>query len=510
MITFSDVRDLTLEQALKFYEEAWQEDNKALLAELGIADRFFLLTNLLGRADAVHPWVYERSREVEAETDGCIDIWSREHYKSTIVTFAGIVQEILKNPEITISIFSYNNKEAQKPLRQIKNELEGNKRLLALYPDILWRKPDRDAPLWSVEKGLIVRRKGNPKEATLEAHGLVDGMPTGSHFHLRVYDDVVTDSSVTTPEMMEKTTDAWRLSQNLGGGDQRQWHVGTYYHFADTYRRISDLGLLKVRLHPATEDGQPTGNPVLFTPKVLADKRTLMGPYVFACQLLCNPVADEAQGFKREWIRYHDETDGEGMNVYVLVDPASEKKKGSDYTACFVVGLGSDRNYYVLDIVRDRLNLTERADLVFRMHRKWHPIVVGYEKYGKDSDIQHFEDRMRREHYHFSIKALGGGVKKEDRIRRLIPLFENGRMYIPDEKIYVDYEGKRRDLIKEFIEQEYLGFPVSVHDDMLDCLARIVEPELNAFFPKYLPPAEKRVRERYRDRGKRQTSWMAA
>jgi hypothetical protein len=47
-------------------------------------------------------------------------------------------------------------------------------------------------------------RQSNPKEATVEAHGLVDGQPTGAHFRLRIYDDVVTLESVTTPEQVKK------------------------------------------------------------------------------------------------------------------------------------------------------------------------------------------------------------------------------------------------------------------------------------------------------------------
>ena len=33
------------------------------------------------------------------------------------------------------------------------------------------------------------------------------------------------------------------------------------------------------------------------------------------------------------------------------------------------------------------------------------------------------------------------------------------------------------------MEEEYESFPVCIHDDMLDCLSRAVDPEVNVPFP---------------------------
>lgn len=495
-------------------KEQWKTSFWRTMGDLARKDRFFLLTWMLNRKDLNRPWLYVRCREVEQEPDGYLDLWAREHYKSTIITFGGVIQEVLRDPEITIGIFSHTKPVAKTFLNQIKQEFEGNPRLKAAYPDIVWRNPKKDAPTWSEDKGIVLKRKSNPKELTVEANGLVEGMPVGRHYRLMVYDDVVTQESVTTPEQIEKTTQAWELSGFLGqveGG--RRWHIGTRYHFNDTYKTILDREAATPRVYPATEDGSPAGHPVLISPEALERTRREKGPYVFACQYLLNPVADDAQGFKREWLKfYEDAVEWKGMNRYVTVDPANEKKKNSDFSVFWVLGLAPDNNIYILDCVRDRVNLTERAEILFALHKQYKPNGVAYEKYGKDSDIQHFEDRMRRENYRFSITPVGGVTRKEDRIRRLVPMFEQGRVWMP-EMMLRNSDGRQIDLVKHFIDNEYLAFPVAVHDDMLDALARVLEPDLFAVWPKddadALAYAKRSGRTRYNRKPTRSLSWMS-
>jgi phage terminase large subunit-like protein len=455
-----------------------------MMRELCKRDRFFLLVYVLGRQDVDQEWVYARCCEVQAAPDGYIDIWAREHYKSTIVTFAGTIQDILNNPEETFGIFSFNRPIAKAFLRQIKRELESNEKLKALFADIFWTYPAKEAPKWSEDDGIIVKRKGNPKEATVEAWGLVDGQPTSKHYGVRIYNDIVTRDSVSTPEAIKKTTEAWELSLNLGTARGAARYEGTFYHYADTYRTIIDRGAAKLRLYPGTHNGQPDGVPVLLTPEIMAAKRRDMGPDTFAAQILLDPKRESANQFRPGWLRYWRADHWAAMNRYLLVDPAGEKKKGSDYTCMVVVGLGYDRNYYVITWVRDRMNLTEKANALFALHRQYQPGVVGYEKYGMQADIEHFLDRMNRDNYRFSITPLGGSVAKPDRIKALIPLFEQGRVWLPETCVRVDYQGEPRDLARVFINEEYNAFPFGAHDDMLDVLARILDPDLHAVHPQ--------------------------
>lgn len=458
------------------------EEQVAIARHYCLTDLYWLLWFGCGRKDLEKQWLFDRCREVQAYPDGYLDLWAREHYKSTIITFGLTIKDILNDPEVTVGIFSHTRPIAKQFLRQIKREFEANELLKGLFPEVLWTDPAKQAPKWSEDEGIVVRRKGNPKESTVEAWGLVDGQPTSKHFARLVYDDVVTRESVTTPDMISKTTEAWELSRNLGAVGGKDRHAGTRYHFNDTYREILRRGF-KARVHAATDTADMDGNPVLMTADQLSKKRLEMGPYTFSCQMLQNPVADKAQGFRREWIKYHNGSDGAGMNKYILVDPAGEKRKGNDYTALWVIGLGSDSNYYGLEVVRDRLNLSERAALLMKMHRKWKPMEVRYERYGMMADIEHIRSEQERQNYRFDVIEVAGQTPKNDRIRRLIPMFEQGRFYLPQSQFITDGEGRTLDMVTCFIEEEFVAFPVPLHDDMLDSLARIAEPDLPLVWP---------------------------
>lgn len=479
-------------------------------AWLGRNDRFYLLTRLLHRLDAVHPWLYARCREVEAEPDGCLDLWAREHYKSTIITFSGIIQEIIRDPEITIGIFSHTKPVARKFMLQIKQELESNADLKAVYPEIFYLDPKNESSKWSEEKGIVVRRKSNPKEATVEAHGLVDGQPTGAHFMLRVYDDVVTRESVSTPDQVNKTTSAWELSDNLGArgtqGQSRAWHVGTRYSFADTYQAIIDRNALTVRIYPATDNGLPDGKPVLLTPDAWADKKLKQGPATIACQMLQNPAAGNEAMFRKEWLSFIDIRPAT-LNVYIMVDPAHSKKKGSDNTAMSVIGIDASSNKFFLDGYRHKMGLRERWEALRGLRKVWmnqpgvQMVKVGYERYGMQADLEYFEEQMLRDKDAFEIHELNwtsdGAQAKDDRVQRLQPDFLSKKFYMAAVvttetanqkrireqgqafRIFApvkrrDHEGNIYSLNKGFLE-EYLTYPFSAKKDLIDATSRIYD-----------------------------------
>lgn len=490
---------LPVPELLRYWDAAETEGRKRgtlpqVVRMLVKADLYYLLVRVCKRMDMLprkneegfvdNQFAFDRCREVEANPDGYVDLWSREHFKSSVITFGQTIQKILKNPEITVGIFSHTRPIAKAFLRQIMRELEENQTLHAAFPDVLWADT-RQAPKWSEDDGIIVRRQSNPKEATVEAWGLVDGQPTSKHFTDLLYDDIVVRDSVTTPEMIEKTMTSLEQSYNLGvtpGGSRRM--AGTRWHFNDAYRTVVQRGSFIAREHPGRKGGTEDGESVYWSDEIHLKKRADYGPYTYAAQILMNPKADAMQGFKREWLRNYKQIAIDKLNWYVLVDAASSKKRGSDYTAIWAVGLGMDGNYYCVPICRDRLNLKERADRVFDAHRKYRPLQVRYERYGLMSDTEHMQARMETENYRFGITEVGGLTSKADRIKRLLPMFEQGRIWMPESCHVTDWQKVPVDLVQAFVEEEYMAFPVGLHDDMLDSLARIAEPDLPLIWPK--------------------------
>ena len=506
---YASLLDVPFPDILDAYDDVIGSDMTQMRAA-AMWDRYYLLIHMFGRLDMLHPWIYARVREVERDPDGYLDLWGREHYKSSVITYGGVIQEVLKDSELTVGIFSHTKAIAKGFLRQIQIEFDNNAKLQTLFPDILYRNPSKEAPMWSLDAGLVVKRKTNPKEATISAHGLVDGMPTGAHFGLMVYDDVVTRESVATPEQVSKTTEMWELSDNLGTVDGRKWHVGTRYSYADTYSEIMKRGAVKVRMHPATEDGTITGKPVLFPQEVWDRKVRDQGEATISTQMLQNPLAGQQRMFNIEDLQVY-EVRPATLAVYIMCDPARSKKTDSDNTAIVTLGIDAANNKYLLDGWNHKMDLMERWKRVSNMYVKWknqtpgiQSVYVGYESFGAQADLDYFNEQMKVTGVRFDIIECAwpreGPGSKIDRVQRLGPDFRSGKFFLPyptDEKkltanqlkmmpgygyriskpmIRFDGENNKYDMVDQFRMQVHY-FPFGGKKDLVDAASRVYDME---------------------------------
>lgn len=465
------LRGMGLKRLGEVYREVWARNETDVIRDFCLNDRYFLLTQALGVTVAWHPWVLERCREVEREPDERLDLWSRGHFKSTLITYAGVAQFVLGSPEKSVCIMSYKAGAAEAFSAQIKSAFERSEVLLRCFPDVLWtERPDHAGDQWTVSDFTVKRRTGR-KEASVSTSGLVSGMRTGGHYDLLVYDDVVTPESVTTPDMIRKTTDAWSMSLNLGTlGHTRHWYIGTRYALHDTYSEMLKSGTIKERRHVCVD---ARGEPVLLPRAEFDKKKAEMSTKDWASQMMQSPVGEGELLFREEWLRTCDRPPEIPMNVYVVADTAQKQGVTSDYTVMWVIGLGSDRRTYVLDCVRDRLTQSQRCDRLFGLVEKWMPAEVFWEENAAPDDREYFEAQMRTRG-RFALRTFRqrrSDGSKERRIETLEPEFRDGLIWFPERLMYRQADGAWRDLVRDFKADEYLAYPQVTHDDMLDALA---------------------------------------
>ena len=489
-----------------------------------------------GPIPIMRPWLFNRCMEVQSDPDFHVDIWAREHFKSTIITLLKTIQDILNDPEIAVCIYSYNSTLARNFVKQIRENLE-NPALMALFPDIIPENPqigkytevDKHGRKivrkfsWS-DEGFTVRRKSKKKELTVMGFGLVNAQPTGYHFNLLVYDDVVTPESVANPEQIRKTYERWQMSLNTGAGESvRIRIIGTFYALRDAYYSIlnpeADRGIeggsrFSIRKYPCMEGVMP----VLYSSGYLENKRKNSVGFVWASQMMCNPQETSSFHFMDDWIserceQADIEAHKDDYNFYIVVDPANSKNKDSDRTAMWVVATGADKRYYPCDLVYDKLLPSERRDKLFSLVMRWtnsrtKPMVF-YESNSMSSDSSMMQEEMKRKNYYFTLvaattkprlrldsRAIGAGLKFE-RILALEPLFREHRVVLARTAYMSNYEGRVVNSIDEFLKNEYSVFPYGKHDDALDALSRIADLETGVMmtFPDNGVSQARRMRE---------------
>lgn len=468
---------------------------KEAIRELSRESLFFFLVYVLGWTFLDNDFAYDFSHAVAQYKYEHIWIMAREHYKSTIITIGSTVREMLFRPDLTYVVYSYNLTSGQELFfKPIKTILESNQTIKSVWPDVVWQDGEK-ADVWQADQ-LNLKRPAPRKEHTLECASILK-QKTGYHFDRGIYDDCVTPESVVTAEMIGKVIGQWRMSLNTLARGAKKCVIGTFYHYAELYSTIISEHLLLPVIQRCVD---PNGVPVLMTIGELQKRKKEMGSAVFASQMMCDPKQASTQAFRPEWVQRWAANIWEGLNVYIFVDPAGKVSRKRDYTVMWAVAVDHNENYFILDIIRDKLNLKGREDALFSLYAKYKPAMVFYETVGQQSDVEHMREAMDYRKYHFAIQEVGEWEEKGVRIERLIPLLERRCIWFPVECVHKNFEGMAEDMLSSFFTQEYNLYPFCAHDDGLDSLSFLRHPQVKLHAPD-VQTQEEIVVEKMRRRG---------
>jgi hypothetical protein len=279
---------------------------------LALNDLYFLIVHILEIPNVNTQWHVDYIGEINRNYDNIIDLATRGSGKSVMKTYGKLLQEILKDPDSTHCIFSHTKPIAKDFLFKIKSTFENHEKLRWLFPDVIWENPERDAPKWSLDRGITVKRKNVTRgEATIECSGMVDGQPTGKHYDWIWYDDIQKEQ--VSEYMIEQIEQSFDTSLGLSAGKPAKWTMtGVFFRGGSIYEQLLERKVGLARIRPAVN--KDCTSPIWTDEHCRATMRSLK-PGNWACEYLMDPTMKEAnEGFQKEWLRYHKGLSAEDLN----------------------------------------------------------------------------------------------------------------------------------------------------------------------------------------------------
>jgi phage terminase large subunit-like protein len=386
-------------------------------------------------------------------------LWPRGHLKSTIFTQGEVLRRLLKQPNLRVLINSSTESTGKSFLKAIKGYLM-DPRIVFLYGNLLPNpKSGKQFSNNDSELTLLSRNNFTLKEPSI-AIGGIDKTKTSQHYDLIIHDDLIVRENVGSFEVMDRVYTVWQDSLDLlePGGDL--WVIGTRWHPLDLYGRILtdfcdkrclendythvlnctckfDVSILEIK----DKDGKYIFDSK-FDESIAQELLQLKGRLEFSSQYLNNPADPGNVWFNHPHIKA-SETSPEEINKlraslvwYMAVDPAESVERRSSYTACVGVGVDHSTGIWYVDYAKQaRVETPEFINLVFEARKRIHPHRFGMEVSTRKALGYCLKDSMAKRGDFFIIEELKPMLgntpeAKKTRIKRLIPLFEFGRIKI--------------------------------------------------------------------------------
>lgn len=388
-----------------------------------------------------------------------IILWPRGHLKSTIFTQGETLRRVLINPNLRVLINSSTCEMSKGFLQAIKGYLQ-DPRIVNSFGDLL---PNTRSGAYykNNESELTVLSRSNKtlKEPTWAVSGL-DKTKTSQHYDLMVHDDLVVRENVGTFEMMDKVHTIWRDSLDLLEPGGEMWIIGTRWHPLDLYGRLimdhceadcaDGEGLHKPHCSCQFDVSiktirDPQGSYILdskFDDRIAQELLQQKGRMEFAAQYLNDPADPGTVWFPPDKVRAAEISPQDINSVrkkltwYMAVDPAESLEKRSSFTAVVAVGVDHETGIWYVDLARQaRVETPQFVELVLNSHSLIQPHRFGMEHNTRKALLWALKDRMVATKHYFNIEELKPALghtphAKEVRIKRLIPLFEFGRIRV--------------------------------------------------------------------------------
>jgi phage terminase large subunit-like protein len=177
-----------------------------------------------------------------------------------------------------------------------------------------------------------------------------------------------------------------------------------------------------------------------------------------------NPVEEEGNFFKNDWIRYYTKLPDEQLNWYIGVDYAVSKATSADHTAIIRFGVDKDLNIYIdPQIFHERCSSLEAVNAVLRMAKEKSVFQIGSEKGVIENAIGPLWEQRCRELKQFPfVNKLARSQGKHIYASTLQGRMQQGKIFFPKTK-----------LVDEVLVPELLAFRADADnksDNLVDAM----------------------------------------
>jgi phage terminase large subunit-like protein len=378
--------------------------------------------------------------------------------KTTIAGNAVPLYNILFH-EVPFSVYvSESATHAQMQLDNIKRELEGNERILAVFGR---QRPERAEPgRWAADEfetihGMAMAAKGRGSQ--------IRGVKHREHRpRVIIFDDLEDKESVSTEEQRKKVR-SWfygDLLPALPEMDQGATVVGlgTLLHPDALLAYLArDPQWTTVRFGVKDKDGEWLWPANINETKYEVKKRSavLAGELSTFYMEYDNVFrSDESAKFKQAYVRVVEMPKRADLQVAVFCDPAIGERDSADFAAFAAVGIAAGGKITVLDHFMKRgMSPREQVDKYFEMLKRWTPQKAGVEANAYQKALVYLiREEMFRRKFYMEIDAIFNSKSNYERINGILqPRYAAG---------YIVHAGH----FPEYVAQ-LLDFPNAKHDD---------------------------------------------
>lgn len=413
--------------------------------------------------------------------------------KTSIVALAFMARWILFNHTSFICYINKSHDAASLQTENLRRELVTNKEIKAFFGDFKSRevKNSEFEEVFSKKAWVAYDTLIWPRGAGQQIRGVLF---KNDRPGLIVIDDLEDPQKIENPDI-RKGWYEWLYADVIKSVPRlhKNWkivYIDTLKHEDSVLQKLLDSNEWKsVRLEACDDDFNPTAPHFMSKKDIETEWQQHIDAGqtdVFFRELRNLPISTKDSAFRREYFHYYnippdkhlqegdlkttdmDVQQNKHIETVVILDPAKTVKIHSAESA--IIGIGIDlasAKIYIRDAVSEKMYPDEIYDAMFGMAQMLDAKVLGIEETSLNEFIkQPIKNEMFRRGTFFELIWLKarGGMKKEHRVKELVPYYRGG---------YIYHNASCATIRK--LEQQLLMFPRSALWDLMDCLAYIIE-----------------------------------